>query len=103
MESCFNKGLGVDVVASDYNIRKDAYWFGESQSRVVVSVKSTKIESFRKLMKDHPYEELGFVTSGSIEIDGMYWGTIDEWKEKYNNAIENLLAATDSENALAVL
>ncbi len=103
IESCFNKELGVDVVASDYNIRKDAYWFGESQSRVVVSVKSTKMESFKKLMQDHPYEELGFVTAGSIEIDGMYWGTINEWKEKYNNAIENLLATTESENALAVL
>jgi len=103
MESCFNKDLGVDVVASDYNIRKDAYWFGESQSRVVVSVKSTKIESFKKIMTDHPYEELGFVTTGSMEIDGMYWGTIDEWKNKYNNAIENLLTATESENALAVL
>jgi len=33
----------------------------------------------------------------------MYWGTINEWKEKYNNAIENLLATTESENALAVL
>ncbi len=103
IESCFNKDLGVDVVASDYNIRKDAYWFGESQSRVVVSVKSTKMESFKKTMQDHPYEELGFVTAGSIEIDGMYWGTINEWKEKYNNAIENLLATTESENALAVL
>jgi len=103
IESCFNKELGVDVVASDYNIRKDAYWFGESQSRVVVSVKSTKMESFKKLMQDHSYEELGFVTAGSIEIDGMYWGTINEWKEKYNNAIENLLATTESENALAVL
>lgn len=103
IESCFNKDLGVDVVASDYNIRKDAYWFGESQSRVVVSVKSTKMESFKKLMQDHPYEELGFVTAGSIEIDGMYWGTVNEWREKYNNAIENLLASTESENALAVL
>ena len=38
-ESAFKNNLGFDVVANDYRIRKDAYWFGESQSRVVVSVK----------------------------------------------------------------
>ena len=54
-------------------------------------------------MSDHPFEELGFVTAGAIEVDGMYWGIIDEWKEKYDTAIENLLAATESANALAVI
>lgn len=103
LESCFNRALGVDVVATDYNIRKDAYWFGESQSRVVVSVKPTKIDSFRNIIGDHPHEELGFVTAGAVEIDGMYWGTIENWKTKYDTAIENLLADTASENALAVL
>jgi phosphoribosylformylglycinamidine synthase len=38
LESSFNRALGVDVVASDYKIRKDAYWFGEAQGRVIVSV-----------------------------------------------------------------
>ncbi len=38
LESAFHRDLGFDVVASDYNLRKDAYWFGESQSRVVVTV-----------------------------------------------------------------
>ncbi|MEO5999040.1 MAG: phosphoribosylformylglycinamidine synthase subunit PurL [Chitinophagaceae bacterium] len=103
VESCFNRNLGIDVVASDYIIRKDAYWFGESQSRVVVSVKPTKLESFRKIMNDHPFEELGFVTAGAIEVDGMYWGIIDDWKEKYDTAIENLLAADESANALAMI
>jgi phosphoribosylformylglycinamidine synthase II len=103
LESCFNRNLGIDVVASDFNIRKDGYWFGESQSRVVVSVKSTKIVSFKKAMTDHPYEELGFVNADAVEVDGMYWGSIDEWKAKYDSAIENLLAASESENALSVI
>lgn len=91
MESCFNRGLGVDVVAADYNIRKDAYWFGESQSRVVVSVKSVRMEAFKEIIGDHPYEELGFVTTGDVDIDGMHWGNIKNWKEKYDTAIERLL------------
>lgn len=91
MESCFNRDLGVDVVAADYNIRKDAYWFGESQSRVVVSVKSVRMEAFKEIIGDHPYEELGFVTTGDVDIDGMHWGNIKDWKEKYDTAIEKFI------------
>lgn len=103
IESCFHRDLGIDVVATDYNIRKDAYWFGESQSRVVVSVKSTKLEGFIKAIKGHPFEELGYVTTGSVEVDGMNWGSIEDWKEKYDTAIENLLAGTETESALAAI
>lgn len=91
MEACFNRSLGVDVVAADYNIRKDAYWFGESQSRVVVSVKAVRMEAFKEIIADHPYEELGFVTTGDVDIDGMHWGNIEYWKEKYDTAIEKFI------------
>ncbi len=102
LESCFNRNLGVDVVAADYEIRKDAYWFGESQSRIVVSVKATKIESFKKSIGNHPHEELGFVTTGSIEIDGMYWGECEDWKLKYDTALENFLERTETASLSAI-
>ena len=100
VESCFERGLGVDVVAIDYRIRKDAYWFGEAQSRVVVSVKSLKLEQFKYFLAGFPHEELGFVTTGPVEIDGMDWGSIEDWKEKYDTAIETILEETKSEAAL---
>jgi phosphoribosylformylglycinamidine synthase len=103
IESCFNRELGIDAVAADFNIRKDAYWFGESQSRVVVSVKEKNVSTFKKIMGNQVFEELGFVTGGSIEIDGMNWGNIIEWKDKYDTAIENLLAGHESEHALTEL
>ena len=93
----------MDVVAADYKLRKDAVWFGEAQSRVVVSVKSTKVANFKKAMGDHPYEELGVVTTGSIEIDGMYWGEIEAWKQKYDTAIENLMTPQVDETALSFI
>ena len=92
MESCFNNELGIDVVANDYRIRKDAYWFGEAQSRVVVSVKPSKVEAFKNLLGDHPFEELGIVTSGSVEVDGMEWGESEYWKNLYDEAIEKHLS-----------
>ena len=91
LESSFNNNLGFDVVASDYNIRKDGFWFGEAQSRVVVSIKAGKEQAFKKAMGSHPYEELGVVTSSSIEVDGQEWGNISDWKYEYNTAIEKLL------------
>ncbi|MBS1917119.1 MAG: phosphoribosylformylglycinamidine synthase subunit PurL [Bacteroidetes bacterium] len=102
VESAFPNDLGFDVAATDYNIRKDAYWFGESQSRVVVSVKADKVNEFKKTLGNHPYEELGFVTKNSVEVDGMYWGNISEWKDKYDNAIGNLLSKSP-EDALSSL
>jgi phosphoribosylformylglycinamidine synthase len=58
---------------------------------VVVSVSPDRVEEFRKTVGDHPCEELGFVTGGSFEVDGMDWGHVGEWKEKYDTAIENFL------------
>lgn len=103
IESCFRNNLGVDVVAADATIRKDGFWFGEAQSRVAVTVKPAKVAAFRKLMGDTAFEELGFVTAGSIEIDGMDFGNIITWKEKYDTAIERLLEGTASEQALSAL
>lgn len=103
IESCFNRNLGIDVVAANSNIRKDAYWFGEAQSRVVVSVKSNRVEQFKRIVGDHPFEELGEVTTGSVEVDGMNWGAIQSWKDKYDTAIENLLKVHESEHALSAL
>ena len=91
IESSFNNGLGFDVVASDYKIRKDGFWFGEAQSRVVVSVKAEKVQEFKKYLGGQAYEELGIVTAGSVEVDGQDWGSISSWKHSYNTAIENLL------------
>lgn len=103
MESCFNRNLGFAVKAADAGIRKDAYWFGEAQSRVVVSVSAAKLDAFKKVLGSHPAEELGAVTKGGIEVDGNSWGPINGWKQKYDNAIHNLLATHETEHAMSAL
>ncbi|MHA4847662.1 phosphoribosylformylglycinamidine synthase subunit PurL [Flavitalea antarctica] len=99
-ESCFNRNLGVDVVASDPEIRKDAYWFGEAQSRVVVSVSESRLNEFKALVGDHPCEELGIVTAGEMEVDGMNWDKIEDWKSAYDTAIENIITGEEASMAL---
>lgn len=103
LEASFNRNLGFDITAADAGIRKDAYWFGEGQSRVVVSVKPEKVALLRNELKDFPHAELGFVTNGSVVVDGADWGLSLTWKEKYDAAIENLLSGHESEHALTAL
>jgi phosphoribosylformylglycinamidine synthase len=91
LESCIKNNLGFDVVASDYKIRKDGFWFGEAQSRVVVSVNPSRVKAFEASMGAQPFEELGVVTASQIEVDGQEWGSISTWKHQYNTAIEKQL------------
>ncbi len=93
VESCFNRNLGINVTQADASIRSDAFWFGEAQSRVVVSVAKEKRNDFVLLLEKINISTtyLGNVTEGIVSINGESWGTIIDWKEKYDNAIGNLL------------
>jgi len=92
LESGFQKKLGFTVSSTSSTIREDAFWLGEAQGRVVVSVKKEKINSVVEVLNAHhqPYTELGNVTN-SINIDGNDWGTLNDWKEKYDTALEKYL------------
>lgn len=105
IESCFNRNLGFDVSTDNKEIRADAFWFGESQSRVVVSVSKENRNDFNMLLEkmEMTVTYLGTVTAGKIKLNGEDWGNITEWKEKYENAIANLLAGHESEHALTAL
>ena len=105
MESCFNRNLGFEVAAHADEIRSDAYWFGEAQSRVVVTVSKENRNDFNMLLEkmEMTVTYLGKVTDGNININGEDWGNVNDWKEKYENAIANLLAGHESEHALAAL
>jgi phosphoribosylformylglycinamidine synthase subunit PurL len=87
-ESGFPRSLGFSVTAQDKSFRRDAYWFGESQSRIVVTVRKEKMDEFKTAMQGIPLEELGLVTSSALQVDGENWGNIREWKQVYETAIE---------------
>jgi phosphoribosylformylglycinamidine synthase II len=84
-------------------VRKDAFLFGEAQSRVVVTVPAVGVNAFEKEMGAHPFTKLGEVTSGKITIDGDNWGDITEWKDLYDTAIERYLQKEDAGAALQPL
>ncbi|MES1214199.1 MAG: phosphoribosylformylglycinamidine synthase subunit PurL [Bacteroidota bacterium] len=98
-EAGFNRELGFSILTNG-GIRKDAFLFGESQSRAVVTVALEDISEFENLLKDFPYEKIGVVTSGEMVVDGDFWGTIDWWQDKYDTAIENYLSKEEAGSAL---
>ncbi|HZK62692.1 MAG TPA: phosphoribosylformylglycinamidine synthase subunit PurL [Puia sp.] len=87
-ECGFHRELGFDVQDHKNNVRCDAYWFGESQSRVVVSVKKGKLDALKKELGDFPFEILGEVGTSDVRINGENWGSIRQWKNRYDTAIE---------------
>ncbi len=92
VESGFKNTLGFDITTSG-EMRKDAFLFGESQGRVVVSVKEKNNERFMSIMKESgvPYMLLGHVTKGDVRIDDSSCGHIKDLKKIYDNAIESYL------------
>lgn len=102
-ESGFFNELGFDIRTAN-SLRKDAFLFGEAQSRVVVSVKPEQQERFEQMVHNFPHSRLGTVTGGAVQVDGQDWGSIREWKKMYDTAIERMLSKElESEGALGML
>jgi phosphoribosylformylglycinamidine synthase subunit PurL len=91
LESAMVKGLGFDIV-TDAAIRKDAFLFGEAQSRVVVSASDTASLEAHLQVLNITYQKLGVVTAGELKVDGEDWGGVELWKDLYDTAIEKMLA-----------
>lgn len=85
--------LGFDIV-SDAEVRKDAFLFGESQSRVVVTVTEDEERDFIDMVSNHgvPVTLLGHVTRGKMVVDGEHFGFIDDLRVLYEDAIGNRMA-----------
>jgi phosphoribosylformylglycinamidine synthase len=93
VEMCLPNDLGFDVV-TDSEIRKDAFLFGESQSRVVVSVVEDDEDKFLDYVAEMniPCLLLGHVTKGRCTVDEQNFGMIADYKELYDNAIGKEMA-----------
>ncbi len=92
LESGFHHDFGFSVSAKP-TIRKDAYWFGEAQGRIVVTCSTLNAECLTLKAKEAGIEitELGKVTDGNIQVNGEDWGSIIDWKDRYDTAIEKII------------
>ncbi|NBO48713.1 MAG: phosphoribosylformylglycinamidine synthase subunit PurL [Chitinophagia bacterium] len=93
LEAGFVNELGFEVVQSETAIRSDAFWFGESQSRVVVSVSPENKQAFEaKLAAGQvTFQLVGKVKGKEVKINQENWGMIASWKKTYDEKISSLM------------
>jgi phosphoribosylformylglycinamidine synthase len=95
LESAMVNNLTFDI-ETDENFRKDAYLFGESQSRVVLSVKVQMEDEVVNYLNTNnvAFTRLGEVTKGKIMIDNENFGAIEDWKLRYDTALAKKIEET---------
>ncbi|QHT70115.1 phosphoribosylformylglycinamidine synthase subunit PurL [Rhodocytophaga rosea] len=93
-ESAMPRGLGFNI-NPDKNIRLDAFLFGESQSRVVVSVTPEGNDAFVKAMQatQVKFSLLGKVHAADFRLEEKPLLTSAGAKELYDNALGKIMEA----------
>ena len=93
MESGMSRNLGFELDYTEGGVRKDALLFGESQSRVVVSVSPAQKADFEAFMQTQNVKctQIGRVLGERIRINGEGWGNITTWKKTYDNMIADIM------------
>lgn len=89
LESAMAGNLGFEINTNP-EIRKDAYLFGEGQSRVIVSVDANKQTHFEQfiLKNNIPYSLIGIVKGNDVVVDNERYDSLVNYKELYDTAIE---------------
>jgi len=92
-ESAMAGGTGF-TLSTDADYRKDAYLFGESQSRVVVSVSANQQAAFEQFMghASVAFSKIGDVTAADFVVDGQTVIATAEASDLYNNALGKIMA-----------
>lgn len=88
-ESCFENGLGINVDI-DEPISDEALLFGESQSRIVVSIAPDDLHKFEEITVSNsvPYMKIGTVQSREYKFNELINLDVGEMKSKWEAAIE---------------
>jgi phosphoribosylformylglycinamidine (FGAM) synthase-like enzyme len=91
-ESCIAGGIGVKAKWKITG-RTDTELFGEAQSRIVVSLKQSRLNDLRKLAAMHrvPLKELGNVGGKSFVIKGLVDLPLDELDDAWRNGLQRAM------------
>jgi phosphoribosylformylglycinamidine synthase len=92
LEKAMPRELGFEVV-SNPKIRKDAWLFGEAQSRVLVTVRTEQVAAFERFLHSEKtaFEVLGTVVGSKVVVDGEDWGNVSAWKRTYDGVLEKMM------------
>jgi phosphoribosylformylglycinamidine synthase II len=87
-----NDRLGAKVKL-DQRMRPDALLFGETQSRIVITLDEKNLAAAGKTAKDLevPFAAIGKVEGRSLMIDGMLDLSVESLRDTYDKAIERIM------------
>ncbi len=92
LESAMPNNFGF-AIATDSEIRKDAFLFGEAQGRIVVSVKPENQDLFVETMaaSNTDFTYLGVVTNSGNVVDDEMYDTTAHAKSIYDHVLQTFL------------
>ncbi len=92
LESAMVTNLGFEI-ETDNTVRKDAFLFGEAQSRVIVSVTANNITAFETELKNLGVNcnKIGTVKGKAIVVDGSSYGNLSDYKHSFDTSIEGYM------------
>jgi phosphoribosylformylglycinamidine synthase len=95
-ESCFSGpkfNRGVKISIKEEKIRGDCLLFGESQSRIIVSLDKDKLDDLKKIAKKNnsPFSVIGEVGTDRLVIEGLIDCDIESLKQEWRGALEERL------------
>lgn len=92
LESAIAGGHGI-TIGTDDAFRKDAFLFGEAQSRVVVTADEGQTAALEQHLLDAGigFTVLGRVEGDDITIDDKDWGELAEWMVMHELTLEAIL------------
>jgi len=95
-ESCFTSGndllLGAEITLSD-DFRKDALLFGETQSRIILSLEEKNLPELEKTAKEYniDFAILGKVSGTNLRINNWIDLPVQKLKERFYNSIPGIM------------
>ena len=88
MESAIASGFGFNIETME-TFRKDCFLFGESQSRVVVTISTEREDEFQNYLinQNVSFTKLGDVFGTDVVIDDENFGSVEDWKAIFDNTL----------------
>ncbi|MEZ4961731.1 MAG: phosphoribosylformylglycinamidine synthase subunit PurL [Saprospiraceae bacterium] len=88
MESTMASGLGFNIETVE-TFRKDCFLFGESQSRIIVTLSPDKEDDLQNYLINNnvSFTKLGEVFGNSVVIDEENFGSVNEWKRIFDETL----------------
>lgn len=94
LECALASGLGFDITTYHHE-RADAWLFGESQSRAIITVSVENYEQAIEMLKESGirYAKIGEVRGEHLHINNEDFGSLETYRELYEHSIEKSITA----------